>query len=463
MLDMDRIAGGEIGGLDSTELSFLEDLLGAGNDNTIFNQWTGLPDDVDFNEFVELNDNQLREIQELESEAKSKNTERQTTNYVKLLKRFLLENNLPENIEDMPIRYLEAYLRLFFTKIRKRDGECYSTSSLVCMRAAFHRYLSEKRHLQIIDNPDFCALDKTFKASITTSLRCNEKHISEGGSGFPSIDEDDMKKLRHYFNRMTPQKLQDEVFFIVVYHFGFRGREWLRSLVKSSFVICDNGPDTYIDLVHSLKEKNVKVGDVKTSRQIIMTEISNKDYCPVEAVKLYLSKLPGNTLFPKCRVKWDATSWFCENQVLGKNVLNGMMKAISKRAELNREYTNHCIRSTVVTTLKRRGFDDASCMSVTGHKSITSIERYDKRRISEKMTFTEKKKISQALSEGFCFKATTSTTHLESQINLNSQDPHVLSSSKALIVDGCTFVAPKTKTMKITADGERNVVSITFE
>ena len=130
-MSVERIAGRQISGLDSDEMDFLEDLLGSTDDNSVLNQWTGLDENIIFDDAYNLDDIQLQEIEDLETEAKSKNTERQTKNYIKLLKNFLMENNLPQNIEDMPIRYLESYMRLFFTKIRKKDGDLYSVSSLV--------------------------------------------------------------------------------------------------------------------------------------------------------------------------------------------------------------------------------------------------------------------------------------------------------------------------------------------
>ena len=39
-------------------------------------------------------------------------------------------------------------------------------------------------------------------------------------------------------------------------------------------------------------------------------------------------------------------------------------------------YTNHCIRATVATGLKRTGVDDLSIMSVTGHRNVKSLESY---------------------------------------------------------------------------------------
>ena len=88
MMDMDRIDSNQISGLDSQEMNFLDHLL-ADTDDIIFNQWTGLPVNTDLNANYELTEDQLNEIHHLEAEAKSKNTERQTKAYIKMLKTFL--------------------------------------------------------------------------------------------------------------------------------------------------------------------------------------------------------------------------------------------------------------------------------------------------------------------------------------------------------------------------------------
>ena len=42
---------------------------------------------------------------------------------------------------------------------------------------------------------------------------------------------------------------------------------------------------------------------------------------------------------------------------VGKNTLSKMMKTICKKAGLETEYTNHCIRTTSITALHRAGTD----------------------------------------------------------------------------------------------------------
>uniref|UniRef100_A0A1I8FWV1 Phage_integrase domain-containing protein n=1 Tax=Macrostomum lignano TaxID=282301 RepID=A0A1I8FWV1_9PLAT len=118
--------------------------------------------------------------------------------------------------------------------------------------------------------------------------------------------------------------------------------------------------------------------------------------CPVEAVQLYLAKFPPGVeaLFPKpIKVRADSDVWYSAKQVLGKNTLNDMMKNISRRAGLQLEYTNHCVRASVVTYLAEAGHSVREIKTVTGHRTDAAVDRYVKR-ISEK----RKQQISNSLT-----------------------------------------------------------------
>ena len=75
---------------------------------------------------------------------------------------FSEEFKLPDDICTIPVRYLQSYLRLWFVKCRKEDGNMFSTSTYCCMRAVIHRCLRERRQLNLIDNSDFIAFHKTY-------------------------------------------------------------------------------------------------------------------------------------------------------------------------------------------------------------------------------------------------------------------------------------------------------------
>ena len=53
-----------------------------------------------------------------------------------------------------------------------------------------------------------------------------------------------------------------------------------------------------------------------------------------------------------------------------------MMKEISKNAELSREYTNHQIRKTTATGMRKTGFTFEQIAHVTKHKNLDSLKHY---------------------------------------------------------------------------------------
>ena len=402
MFDHQRI--GDISGLGTAEVEFLNNFsLPQYNDGNKINQHTGMP--FTFSEFLKTDETEelpslsaedLQEINNIEDQAVNKSTAKQTKNHVDELKHFLESRKLPNEIESIPPKYLRQYLRLWFSTMKKRDGGCFSLSTFACKRASIHRYLQEKADYNLIGNDEFRLFEKTYNAVRHKSLVTNKKRCS-ATSGYQPIEKEDMVRLDKYFDRSTPKRLQQEVFFNIVYHNGFRGREWIRSLKKEDIHI-ESGPDglKYVTIVKNENEKNVKINDYRNIRQVAMYEIPDCEKCPVAGVEKYLSMLPteNTALFPKPKTKWTRESFYCEKEVLGKNSLHDFMKTISRDANLHNVYTNHCIRVSLVTWLKENDVPNDEIKAVTNQKSDASIDRYNKR-----MTSAKKRKLSEKITE----------------------------------------------------------------
>ena len=123
---------------------------------------------------------------------------------------------------------------------------------------------------------------------------------------------------------------------------------------------------------------------------------TDADINPVAIFELYTSKLNPlrKDLFqkPKKYVRGDENDWF-ENQVIGRDPLNNMMKQISVDAGLSKIYTNHSVRATCLTKLDEAGFEIRHIQAVSGHKSEESIKSYSRRCPESK-----KKQMEQALN-----------------------------------------------------------------
>ncbi|XP_061168818.1 uncharacterized protein LOC133178067 [Saccostrea echinata] len=79
---------------------------------------------------------------------------------------------------------------------------------------------------------------------------------------------------------------------------------------------------------------------------------------------------------------------------VGKNTLGDKMKNLSKKAELSKMYTNHCLRATSITELDRSGFEARHIMCISGHQSESSIRSYaahvdDRKKLDVAMTISK--------------------------------------------------------------------------
>ena len=111
-----------------------------------------------------------------------------------------------------------------------------------------------------------------------------------------------------------------------------------------------------------------------------MLLISDLNSCPVQTFKLYRSKLkPAITsLWQKARqkVNYADPDWY-EPRVVGRDQIEHFMKLnLSKHVRLDGDYTNHSIRSTVITTLDTAGYEARHIMAISSHKSEATIKEY---------------------------------------------------------------------------------------
>ena len=158
---------------------------------------------------------------------------------------------------------------------------------------------------------------------------------------YPGIEETDLDTLTIYFDRSNPEKLQQEVFYKLMFHFGFRGREWIRcNLTKDSIGFShDSDGNEFIYLKVPKAQKMLRQQhrrEFESQKSITMyARPTELDKCPVQLMKKYVSLLPpeNDVLFPRPRPKvTPQNEWYYSKCVIGKNKLGDMMKTISEQA-----------------------------------------------------------------------------------------------------------------------------------
>ena len=94
----------------------------------------------------------------------------------------------------------------------------------------------------------------------------------------------------------------------------------------------------------------------------------------------------------KKNVNFSDNCWY-DDQVVGRDPLNDLMKTLSINAKLSKIYTNHSIRATTITKLDECGFEARHIQAVSGHKSENTVRCY-----SKNCPDVKKRQMSTALS-----------------------------------------------------------------
>lgn len=327
---------------------------------------------------------QERQLNELEMSGNAKSSDEQTKRWVREFKLFLCKEQLCENFETVPPNVLNDYLRLFYASLKKKDGTYYAPSSLVCVRAAIHRYLTSPKinaSVNILNDETFRRANGILKAMIKKYLTSNQP---DKENQYQRIKEEDLRKIKTYFaSKNDTITLQQECLFNIMFHFQLRGRENLRDLKQNTFKfdVYDDSRE-YVFINTAMLQKNVKASvnrkHFENLKEAKMITQPNSQMCPVKRLKEYLGKLPNtkdNCLFPG--VKKDGS--FSSNTVLGKDKLGNFIKNLSKAVGLDTLYTNHCLRVTGINMMHEAGMTPEEIASVTGHKDNGSVQRYLRR------------------------------------------------------------------------------------
>ncbi|CAC5371797.1 unnamed protein product [Mytilus coruscus] len=197
-----------------------------------------------------------------------------------------------------------------------------------------------------------------------------------------------------------------KVWYALAIHFVSRGIEFHQQLSKDSIKFeNDEEGREYLTITHKTHQKNYQggIGDSPEEAEDKRMYSTDSDSCPVQAVKLLLSKCHPNSksLFNQC--SRDALSsgnpnhylvWYTETPVkvqFGYRDVTAFMPDICKNAGVKR-YTAHSLRSTAITAMSDAGLTDRNIMYMSDHKCEESLKSYCRRPSNE-----QKQKISAVL------------------------------------------------------------------
>ena len=334
------------------------------------------------------------------SRTKNLRTQRKQQNLRQTFSETTVLNEEESNFESFSTEELANTLKYFYAEATKKDGEFYKKSSLNCMREGLARYLKKERKINIIEDPEFDSANEIFRAQLVQL-----KRQGKGGTEHKEpVEENDLKKLYSNCDVSTPKGLQQKVWLDIMIYLIRHGRENLRQMTKTTFADkVDAAGNRYVTQTVDEMDKNHRENCDRdaTIGEGRMYENPQSIHCPVKTFEMYTSKL-----YPDLDALWQRPReghltendkiWYC-NSPVGEKKLGNMMKDMSAEYKLSKLYTNHCIRSTAIQILNLAGNNDREIMKISGHKSVTSLQSYD--RITEKCQQSISQTIGNAVTK----------------------------------------------------------------
>ncbi|XP_063952768.1 uncharacterized protein LOC135153558 [Lytechinus pictus] len=315
--------------------------------------------------FASLGEEQLEEIID-QKDARS--TKRVITLAENVLKAYCEHKGFTIQ-ETITSTELSNFLRSFYAEVRRSNGELYSKRLMITLRYGLQRHFS-KFGFNIVNDPEFREANDMFHAVLVKLKKEGKGSVDHK----EPITKDDFLKIKSstVTDVNTPKGLQNKVFMDIMMHLCNRGRENLRNFSEKDFVVVkDSTNEKYVYLATDklTKDHRGESLDDSRSQQGRMYQTHKPD-CRVKTFELYVSHLnPACEDFfqrPKISGERNQQVWYY-NSPAGKNTLGDKMKKISLEAHTSKVY---------IHVLDASGFEARHIMSVSGHKSESSIKHY---------------------------------------------------------------------------------------
>ncbi|CAC5364615.1 unnamed protein product [Mytilus coruscus] len=322
----------------------------ANQNDFLCRQFAGVADDHAESRYASLEQDERDDIME---NIETKNTKRQNTTAVKLFREYLTAKSKPIEFEQYTVEELDDTLASFYLEMRSKEGKHYKKTTMQSYRQGLNRHIQKCRDIDICNEDILKQSTKSFKGMTKELTRLGlaafEYH--------PSIEESDIEKMYSFFckNLEDAQLLQ--------YNGNFYNSD------DKTFNSMHNGLNNALSvyLLTSCCTLVVEGGKTCPILQESIFAVTRGTDDKLYVYKVIDEQTKNNQ--SDSELSSDGRMY----EITGHNRLGQFMNEISKMASLSQVYTNHSCRATTVHLLDEVDIPSRHIVTVTGHKSETSL------------------------------------------------------------------------------------------
>ena len=318
-----------------------------------------------------------REVEEMKSVAVNKNTSRSTKQWINVFTSWCRSRHFENfSIETMTPEELDKVLGQFYAEVKKKDGNDYEPESLKIMQSAIERYLKDKNYpLSIVRSREFRSSrnpEGNFSAPEGKGKRPNKAQ--------PLTPEERNSPVRKgQLGNFNGRVLTNANFKNLTEQMGLRGRQEHYDAYVEDLVVRQQEDGTEVVEFREGPTKTRSSGLTirrRTTPQVMYSTDGGKTD-PVRLFKLWLSKRPegmkdtGPLYLSIINRPKSPDVWYTKFR-MGENSIGNIMKSMAFC-----QLTNHSMRKTLVSKLKKSGQPRNVICEITGHARESSLDDYD--------------------------------------------------------------------------------------
>lgn len=338
--------------------------------------------EVDVSRFPSLSS---EEVEEMKSVAVNKNTSRSTKQWMNVFTTWCRSRHFENfSIETMTPEELDKVLGQFYAEVKKKDGDDYEPESLKIMQSAIERYLKDKNYpLSIVRSREFRSSQEILNAK-AISLRQQGKGKRPNKAQPLTPEEETALWEKGQLGDFNGRVLTNANFKNLTEQLGLRGRQEHYDAYVEDLVVRQQEDGTEVVEFRESPTKTRSGGLTirrRTTPQVMFSTDGGKTD-PVRLFKLWLSKRPegmkdtGPLYLSIINRPKSPDVWYTKVR-MGENSIGNIMKSMASCLKTNKKLTNHSMRKTLVSKLKKSGQPRNVICEITGHARESSLDDYD--------------------------------------------------------------------------------------
>ena len=215
-------------------------------------------------------------IQELQNNAKNKNTSTSTKFWITVFKSWAKQKRFPEEIETYEPSELDTALQQFYAEVRNKDGEDYEPDSLRVMIAALDRHVKEHGYKQSIIRDREFFNSKQVPEGKARRLREEGKGKRQNKARSLSKEEEEVLWVAGKLGNNSPESLVSTIWWILTQYFGLRGRQEHHSMKVDDFGLRkDDDGQEYVEFAEGPSSSIAASWQISASIPVVVVTVSN--------------------------------------------------------------------------------------------------------------------------------------------------------------------------------------------